>query len=171
MLALEPLWALYLLSKQLSSICVQSAAGQGIKTHQNMLGEHRQMEERGHEVRGESVGLGASRASWSQWWGSSADSGIRELTSVVSTGRVHPNSRAGGAVCGSLESPLRNLLTPPPTTPFCILLALPDVVRLALLVIFSVIWKRATLVAEIVKNLPAMQEFSPWVEKIPWRRK
>ena len=31
----------------------------------------------------------------------------------------------------------------------------------------------ASLVAQRVKNLPAMQEtqFDPWVEKIPWRRK
>ena len=30
----------------------------------------------------------------------------------------------------------------------------------------------ASLVAQTVKNLPAMQEpgFNPWVEKIPWRR-
>ena len=47
---------------------------------------------------------------------------------------------------------------PPPTTPFCILLALPEVVRFALLVIFSVIWEPATLVAQPVKNLPAMWE-------------
>ena len=24
--------------------------------------------------------------------------------------------------------------------------------------------------AQLVKNLPAMQEFDPWVGKIPWRR-
>ena len=33
--------------------------------------------------------------------------------------------------------------------------------------------KRAFLVAQLVKNLPAMQEtsqFDPWVRKIPWRR-
>ena len=31
---------------------------------------------------------------------------------------------------------------------------------------------RASLVVQIVKNLPAMQEtlFDPWVRKIPWRR-
>ena len=31
----------------------------------------------------------------------------------------------------------------------------------------------ASLVAQTVKNLPAMQEtqFNPWVRKIPWRRK
>ena len=34
----------------------------------------------------------------------------------------------------------------------------------------------ASLVAQTVKNLPAMQEtqeirFNPWVKKIPWRRK
>ena len=39
------------------------------------------------------------------------------------------------------------------------------------------IWQvlmRASLVAQLVKNLPAMQEtngFGPWVSKIPWRRK
>ena len=39
------------------------------------------------------------------------------------------------------------------------------------------IWQvlmRAFLVAQLVKNLPAMQEtngFGPWVSKIPWRRK
>ena len=29
------------------------------------------------------------------------------------------------------------------------------------------------IVAQLVKNLPAMQEmgFNPWVEEIPWRRK
>lgn len=43
-------------------------------------------EERGHEVRGESMGWGASRASWGRWRGSSADPGIPGLTSVVSTG-------------------------------------------------------------------------------------
>ena len=33
--------------------------------------------------------------------------------------------------------------------------------------------KAASLVAQRVKNLPAMQEtgFDPWVGKIPWRRK
>ena len=33
--------------------------------------------------------------------------------------------------------------------------------------------KGASLVAQMVKNLPAMQEtgFDPWVGKIPWRRK
>ena len=32
---------------------------------------------------------------------------------------------------------------------------------------------RASLVAQMVTNLPAMQEtgFNPWVGKIPWRRK
>ena len=32
---------------------------------------------------------------------------------------------------------------------------------------------RASLVAQLVKNPPAMQEtgFNPWVGKIPWRRK
>ena len=32
---------------------------------------------------------------------------------------------------------------------------------------------RASLVAQVVKNLPAMQErpgFDPWVGKIPWRK-
>ena len=32
----------------------------------------------------------------------------------------------------------------------------------------------ASLVAQLVKNLPAVQEtprFNPWVRKIPWRRK
>ena len=31
---------------------------------------------------------------------------------------------------------------------------------------------RASLVAQMVKNLPAMQEtwFNPWVGKIPWRK-
>ena len=32
---------------------------------------------------------------------------------------------------------------------------------------------RASLVAQLVKNPPAMREtpgFDPWVEKIPWRR-
>ena len=31
----------------------------------------------------------------------------------------------------------------------------------------------ASLIAQLVKNLPAVQEtgFNPWVEKIPWRRK
>ena len=39
------------------------------------------------------------------------------------------------------------------------------------------IWQvlmRAFLVAQLVKNLPAMQEtngFGPWVSKIPWRSK
>ena len=31
--------------------------------------------------------------------------------------------------------------------------------------------KWASLVAQMVKNLPAMQEFNAWVGKIPWRRK
>ena len=33
--------------------------------------------------------------------------------------------------------------------------------------------KWASLVAESVKNLPAMKEtwFDPWVRKVPWRRK
>ena len=33
--------------------------------------------------------------------------------------------------------------------------------------------ERASLVAQLVKNLPAKQEtgFDPWVGKIPWRRK
>ena len=31
---------------------------------------------------------------------------------------------------------------------------------------------QSSLVAQTVKNLPAMQEtFNPWVEKIPWRKK
>ena len=29
----------------------------------------------------------------------------------------------------------------------------------------------ASLVGQLVKNQPAMQEFDPWVGKIPWRRK
>ena len=29
---------------------------------------------------------------------------------------------------------------------------------------------RASLVAQTVKNLLAMQGFDPWVRKIPWRR-
>ena len=35
------------------------------------------------------------------------------------------------------------------------------------------IYKGAFRVAQLVKNLPAMQEtwFDPWVGKIPWRRK
>ena len=28
----------------------------------------------------------------------------------------------------------------------------------------------ASLVGQLVKNLPAMWEFNPWVGKIPWRR-
>ena len=34
-------------------------------------------------------------------------------------------------------------------------------------------YKRASLVAQSVKNLPAMEEtrFDSWVGKIPWRRK
>ena len=37
--------------------------------------------------------------------------------------------------------------------------------------IFSLNFIGASLVAQIVKNLPAMQEIhvSPWVRKIPWR--
>ena len=33
-------------------------------------------------------------------------------------------------------------------------------------------YNRASLVAQMVKNLPAMQEaiFDPWVGKIPWRK-
>ena len=33
-------------------------------------------------------------------------------------------------------------------------------------------FKRASLVTQMVKNTPAMQEtrFNPWVGKIPWRR-
>ena len=33
-------------------------------------------------------------------------------------------------------------------------------------------FKRAPLVTQMVKNLPAMQEtrFSPWVGKMPWKR-
>ena len=33
-------------------------------------------------------------------------------------------------------------------------------------------FKRAPLVTQIIKNLPAMQEtrFSPWVGKMPWKR-
>ena len=35
------------------------------------------------------------------------------------------------------------------------------------------LWQRASLVAQMVKRLPAMQEtrFDSWVGKIPWRRK
>ena len=29
----------------------------------------------------------------------------------------------------------------------------------------------ASMVAQMVKHLPAMKEFNPWVRKIPWRRK
>ena len=29
---------------------------------------------------------------------------------------------------------------------------------------------RASLVAQMIKNLPAVQGFHPWVRKIPWRR-
>ena len=38
---------------------------------------------------------------------------------------------------------------------------------------FSFSLKGASLVAQMVKRLPAMQEtrFNPWVGKIPWRRK
>ena len=38
-------------------------------------------------------------------------------------------------------------------------------------VIFTYVW--ASLVAQVVRNLPAMQKpgFDPWVRKIPWRRK
>ena len=36
------------------------------------------------------------------------------------------------------------------------------------------LWKtgksKSSLVAQMVKNPPAMQEISPWVRKIPWRR-
>ena len=28
----------------------------------------------------------------------------------------------------------------------------------------------ASLIAQVVKNLPAIQEFDSWVGKIPWRR-
>ena len=28
----------------------------------------------------------------------------------------------------------------------------------------------ASLMAQLVKNPPAVQEFNPWVEKLPWRR-
>ena len=37
---------------------------------------------------------------------------------------------------------------------------------------FSFCRHRASLVAQVVNHLPAMQEtqFDPWVEKIPWRR-
>ena len=31
-------------------------------------------------------------------------------------------------------------------------------------------WAMCSLVAQMVKNLPAMQEIYPWVRKIPWRR-
>ena len=37
---------------------------------------------------------------------------------------------------------------------------------------FGLYWIEASLVAQMVKNLPAVQrpEFDPWVRKIPWRR-
>ena len=31
--------------------------------------------------------------------------------------------------------------------------------------------KWASLVAQMIKNLPAMQEFNRWIRKIPWRQK
>ena len=36
----------------------------------------------------------------------------------------------------------------------------------------GIMLSEASLVAQMVKNLPAMQEtrFDPWVWKIPWRR-
>ena len=54
------------------------------------------------------------------------------------------------------------------------LLLLPmTLLRLFMIHIWQVLM-RAFLVAQLVKNLPAMQEtngFGPWVSKIPWRRK
>ena len=44
------------------------------------------------------------------------------------------------------------------------------------MLLFIIVWclcvLRASLVAQMVKNLPAMQKtrFDPWVEEVPWRR-
>ena len=39
-------------------------------------------------------------------------------------------------------------------------------------VVFTSVYLSASLVAQMVQNLPAMREtwFDPWVGKIPWRR-
>ena len=48
-------------------------------------------------------------------------------------------------------------------------LTLSKTAATSLLQLFKFNW--ASLVAQMVKNPPAMPGFAPWVGKIPWRRK
>ena len=54
----------------------------------------------------------------------------------------------------------------------CILTYSPIYPPILYFILFLMPAKVASLVAQTVKNLPAMQRpgFDPWVEKIPWRR-
>ena len=107
----------------------------------NTPGDLRQVAERGHEVGAKAWGGGPPGL---------AGAGGGEALQILASLGLHLWFPLGECTLIAGREGLLWLTGKPPqesshaspTTPFCILLALLEVVRFALLVIFSVIWKR-----------------------------